>query len=83
MAFVFGVSDMKECNLFVFVVGIGECDQMEICQILSALLHLSNVEVKEQSADRCSISVNTVVLFMYICLCQCWVEDVSVFTQIR
>lgn len=32
---------------------------MEIYQILAAILHLSNVEVKEQSADRSSISVNT------------------------
>lgn len=32
---------------------------MAIYQILAAILHLSNVEVKEQSADRCSITVNT------------------------
>lgn len=43
---------------FVYIVGIGDDEQMEIYQILSAILHLSNVEVKDQSADRCSILVN-------------------------
>lgn len=43
----------------VFIVGIGESDQMAIYQILAAILHLSNVEVKDQTADRSSILVNT------------------------
>uniref|UniRef100_A0AAX7VNN7 Myosin VAb n=1 Tax=Astatotilapia calliptera TaxID=8154 RepID=A0AAX7VNN7_ASTCA len=53
-----GVDDAKEmCNTrrSFSLLGIGESDQMEIYQILSAILHLSNVEVKDQSADRCSI----------------------------
>lgn len=45
--------------LFYCSVGICESDQMEIYQILAAILHLSNVEVKDQSADRSSILVNT------------------------
>lgn len=44
---------------FILIVGINESDQMAIYQILAAILHLSNVEVKDQSADRCSILVNT------------------------
>lgn len=43
----------------VFIVGISESDQMAIYQIVAAILHLSNVEVKDQSADRSTISVNT------------------------
>ncbi|XP_041853636.1 unconventional myosin-Va-like [Melanotaenia boesemani] len=53
-----GVNDAKEmrCTRRAFsLLGVGESDQMEIYQILSAILHLSNVEVKDQSADRCSI----------------------------
>ncbi|KAM7396859.1 hypothetical protein PAMP_019867 [Pampus punctatissimus] len=38
------------------LLGICESDQMAIYQILAAILHLSNVEVKDQSADRSSIS---------------------------
>ncbi|XP_075998485.1 unconventional myosin-Va-like [Genypterus blacodes] len=37
------------------LLGIGENDQMALFQILAALLHLSNVEIREQSADRCTI----------------------------
>lgn len=37
---------------------------MEIYQILAAVLHLSNVEVKDQSADKCSILVNIDYLYM-------------------
>lgn len=44
-----------------------EEDQMEIYQILSALLHLSNVEIKDQSGDRSSISVNTHNLCLLFC----------------
>ncbi|KAM9375860.1 unconventional myosin-Va-like isoform 2-T2 [Pholidichthys leucotaenia] len=53
-----GVDDAKEmCNTkrSFSLLGIGDSEQMHIYQILSAILHLSNVEVKEQSADRCSI----------------------------
>ncbi|KAG8012720.1 Unconventional myosin-Va, partial [Nibea albiflora] len=53
-----GVDDAKEmCNTrsAFSLLGINESDQMAIYQILAAILHLSNVEVKDQSADRCSI----------------------------
>ncbi|XP_061532001.1 unconventional myosin-Va-like isoform X3 [Phycodurus eques] len=36
-------------------LGIGESNQMEMFQILAAILHLSNVEVKDHSGDRSSI----------------------------
>uniref|UniRef100_A0AAQ5Z040 Myosin VAb n=1 Tax=Amphiprion ocellaris TaxID=80972 RepID=A0AAQ5Z040_AMPOC len=48
-----------------FKLGIGESDQMEIYQILSAILHLSNVEVKDHSADRCSISPDNSHLIVF------------------
>uniref|UniRef100_A0A672I9K8 Myosin VAb n=1 Tax=Salarias fasciatus TaxID=181472 RepID=A0A672I9K8_SALFA len=64
-----GVDDAKEmCNTrkaFSLLGEIGDSDQMEIYQILSAILHLSNVEVKEQSADRCSISPDNVHLVVF------------------
>lgn len=47
---------------------------MEIYQILSALLHLSNVEVKDQSGDKCSIKVNITCPRTHVCDCCC--EDV-------
>uniref|UniRef100_A0A8C9YAM2 Myosin VAb n=1 Tax=Sander lucioperca TaxID=283035 RepID=A0A8C9YAM2_SANLU len=46
-----GVDDAKEmCNTrsAFSLLGIGESDQMSIYQILAAILHLSNVEVKDQ-----------------------------------
>ncbi|XP_074488727.1 unconventional myosin-Va-like [Sebastes fasciatus] len=54
-----GVDDANEmCNTrrAFSLLGIGESDQMAIYQILAAILHLSNVEVKDQSADKSSIS---------------------------
>lgn len=47
--------DLLSC----FTVGICESDQMEIYQIMAAILHLSNVEIKDQRADRSNILVNT------------------------
>ncbi|XP_071352563.1 unconventional myosin-Va-like isoform X2 [Trachinotus anak] len=47
------------------LLGISDCDQMEIYQILAAILHLSNVEVKDQSADRSSISPDDVHLMVF------------------
>lgn len=44
-------------DLFSFIVGINESVQMALYQILAAILHLSNVEVKDQSGDRSSILV--------------------------
>uniref|UniRef100_A0A667ZAJ5 Myosin VAb n=1 Tax=Myripristis murdjan TaxID=586833 RepID=A0A667ZAJ5_9TELE len=50
-----GVEDAKEmCHTrkAFTLLGIGESDQMALFQILAAILHLSNVEVKDHSADR-------------------------------
>ncbi|KAM9352451.1 unconventional myosin-Va-like [Symphorus nematophorus] len=63
-----GVDDAKEmCSTrkAFSMLGIGESDQMAIYQILAAILHLSNVEVKEQSADRSSISPDNVHLVVF------------------
>ncbi|XP_073327527.1 unconventional myosin-Va-like [Pagrus major] len=63
-----GVDDAKElCNTrkAFSLLGIGETDQMAIYQILAAILHLSNVEVKDQSADRCSILPDNVHLSVF------------------
>uniref|UniRef100_A0A671VJS4 Myosin VAb n=1 Tax=Sparus aurata TaxID=8175 RepID=A0A671VJS4_SPAAU len=63
-----GVDDAKElCNTrkAFLLLGIGETDQMSIYQILAAILHLSNVEVKDQSADRCSISPDNIHLNVF------------------
>ncbi|XP_041651873.1 unconventional myosin-Va-like [Cheilinus undulatus] len=53
-----GVDDAKEmCSTrkAFSLLGITENDQMAIYQILAAILHLSNVEVKDLSTDRSSI----------------------------
>lgn len=42
----------------VFILGIEEREQMEMYQILAAILHLSNVDVQDQSGDRSSIQVD-------------------------
>uniref|UniRef100_A0A3B5BCX2 Unconventional myosin-Va-like n=1 Tax=Stegastes partitus TaxID=144197 RepID=A0A3B5BCX2_9TELE len=63
-----GVDDAQEmCNTrrAFSLLGIGESDQMEIYQILSAILHLSNVDVKDQSADRCSILPDNAHLIVF------------------
>nr|XP_046249242.1 unconventional myosin-Va-like [Scatophagus argus] len=63
-----GVDDAKEmCNTrrAFSLLGINERDQMAIYQILAAILHLSNVEVKDQSADRCSILPDHVHLMVF------------------
>ncbi|KAF7224229.1 unconventional myosin-Va [Nothobranchius furzeri] len=53
-----GVNDAKDlCSTrrAFTILGVDESNQMDIYQILSAVLHLSNVDVKEESADRCSV----------------------------
>uniref|UniRef100_A0A3Q1JUY7 Uncharacterized protein n=1 Tax=Anabas testudineus TaxID=64144 RepID=A0A3Q1JUY7_ANATE len=63
-----GVDDAKEMRntrKAFSLLGIGERDQMEIYQILAAVLHLSNVEVKDQSADRSSILPDNVHLMVF------------------
>ncbi|XP_027128874.1 unconventional myosin-Va-like [Larimichthys crocea] len=63
-----GVDDAKEmCNTrsAFSLLGINESDQMAIYQILAAILHLSNVEVKDQSADRCSILPDNMHLMVF------------------
>ncbi|XP_067446055.1 unconventional myosin-Va-like isoform X1 [Thunnus thynnus] len=47
------------------LLGISESDQMAIYQILAAILHLSNVEVKDQSADKSSVSPDNVHLMVF------------------
>ncbi|XP_061577625.1 unconventional myosin-Va-like isoform X2 [Cololabis saira] len=63
-----GVDDAKElCSTrrAFSLLGICETSQMDIYQILSALLHLSNVEVKEMSSDKCSISPDDAHLMVF------------------
>ncbi|KAI3370674.1 hypothetical protein L3Q82_007236 [Scortum barcoo] len=63
-----GVDDAKEmCNTrrAFSLLGIAESDQMAIYQIVAAILHLSNVEVKDQSADRSSIPPDDVHLMVF------------------
>uniref|UniRef100_A0A673C6N5 Myosin VAb n=1 Tax=Sphaeramia orbicularis TaxID=375764 RepID=A0A673C6N5_9TELE len=63
-----GVDDAKEMNntrKAFSLLGINEGDQMAIYQILAALLHLSNVEVKEQSADKSSIMPDNAHLLVF------------------
>uniref|UniRef100_A0A3P8W223 G protein subunit beta 5 n=1 Tax=Cynoglossus semilaevis TaxID=244447 RepID=A0A3P8W223_CYNSE len=63
-----GVDDAREmCNTrkAFSLLGIGENDQMEIYKILAALLHLSNVEVREQSGERSSILPDDVHLMAF------------------
>ncbi|KAM7002579.1 LOW QUALITY PROTEIN: unconventional myosin-Va-like [Tautogolabrus adspersus] len=63
-----GVDDAKEmCNTrkAFSLLGISEADQMAIYQILAAILHLSNVEVKDQSADRSSIMPDNAHLMVF------------------
>ncbi|KAM9807603.1 unconventional myosin-Va-like [Neosynchiropus ocellatus] len=43
--------EMRNTRAAFELLGIGDSDQMVIYQILAAILHLSNVDVKEQSAD--------------------------------
>ncbi|CAK6961537.1 unconventional myosin-Va-like [Scomber scombrus] len=47
------------------LLGIVESVQMAIYQILAAILHLSNVEVKDQSTDRSSISPDNAHLLVF------------------
>uniref|UniRef100_A0A3B4YF94 Unconventional myosin-Va-like n=1 Tax=Seriola lalandi dorsalis TaxID=1841481 RepID=A0A3B4YF94_SERLL len=63
-----GVDDAKEMSntrRAFSLLGTCDSDQMEIYQILAAILHLSNVEVKDQSADRCSILPDNVHLMVF------------------
>ncbi|XP_038155169.1 unconventional myosin-Va-like isoform X2 [Cyprinodon tularosa] len=63
-----GVDDAREmCSTrrAFSLLGIDENDQLDIYQILSAILHLSNVDVKEQSADRCSILPDNAHLMVF------------------
>uniref|UniRef100_A0AAQ4QY18 Myosin VAb n=1 Tax=Gasterosteus aculeatus aculeatus TaxID=481459 RepID=A0AAQ4QY18_GASAC len=55
-----GVDDAKDmCNTrrAFSMLGIGESDQMAIYQIIAAILHLSNVEVKDQSPENAHLVV--------------------------
>ncbi|KAM6926565.1 unconventional myosin-Va-like [Lycodopsis pacificus] len=75
-----GVDDAKEmCNTrrAFSKLGISESDQMAIYQILAAILHLSNVEVKDQSADRSSILPDSVHLMVFCELMGVPFEDMA------
>ncbi|XP_068578522.1 unconventional myosin-Va-like [Cebidichthys violaceus] len=75
-----GVDDAKEmCNTrrAFSMLGISESDQMAIYQILAAILHLSNVEVKDQSADRSSILPDSVHLMVFCELMGVPCEDMA------
>ncbi|XP_056095174.1 unconventional myosin-Va isoform X1 [Rhinichthys klamathensis goyatoka] len=54
-----GVNDLKEMQATrkaFSLLGITEAHQMGLFQILSAILHLGNVEVKERGSSSCGIS---------------------------
>nr|XP_009296049.2 unconventional myosin-Va [Danio rerio] len=56
---IVGVNDLKEMQATrkaFSLLGITEAHQMGLFQILSAILHLGNVEVKERGSSSCSIS---------------------------
>ncbi|XP_068168674.1 unconventional myosin-Va-like isoform X2 [Antennarius striatus] len=75
-----GLDDTKEmCNTrrAFSLLRIGESDQMDIFQILAALLHLSNVEVKYQSADASSISPDDPHLMVFCELTGVPCEDMA------
>ncbi|KAM3609650.1 uncharacterized protein V6R79_018209 [Siganus canaliculatus] len=66
--FIEGVDDAEEMHSTrraFSLLGISESDQIAIYQILAAILHLSNVEVKEQSADRSSILPDNIHLAVF------------------
>nr|XP_061812893.1 unconventional myosin-Va-like [Nerophis lumbriciformis] len=63
-----GVDDANDmCNTrrAFSLLGICESHQMDIYQILAAILHLSNVEVKDHSRDRSSISQENAHLVVF------------------
>ncbi|XP_028306726.1 unconventional myosin-Va-like isoform X2 [Gouania willdenowi] len=63
-----GVDDAKEMyntRKAFSLLGVAESDQMEMYQILSAILHLSNVDFKDQSADRCVIMPDNAHLLVF------------------
>ncbi|XP_044050300.1 unconventional myosin-Va-like isoform X2 [Siniperca chuatsi] len=65
---IHGVDDAKEMHntrRAFSLLGISDSDQMAIYQIVAAILHLSNVEVKDQSADRSSILPDNVHLMVF------------------
>ncbi|XP_051979039.1 unconventional myosin-Va isoform X1 [Xyrauchen texanus] len=54
-----GVNDLREMQATrkaFSLLGITETQQMDLFQILSAILHLGNVEVKERGSSSCAIS---------------------------
>ncbi|XP_019712516.1 unconventional myosin-Va-like [Hippocampus comes] len=57
--------DMCSTRRAFSLLGIGESHQMEIYQILAAILHLSNVDVKDHSGDRSSISPDNFHLVVF------------------
>lgn len=54
--FIYKIDDHFCINYF-FIIGISENDQMASYQILTAILHLSNVEVTYRSDDKSTVLV--------------------------
>lgn len=48
------------CDLGVFTAGINESYQMGLFQVLAAILHLGNVEIKDRDADSSIIPVRII-----------------------
>ncbi|KAF7646768.1 hypothetical protein LDENG_00182810 [Lucifuga dentata] len=65
-------TNMQGTRRALSLLGIDESDQMALFQILAAILHLSNVEIKDQSADKSSILPDNRHLLVF-----CELMDVS------
>lgn len=51
------LTQVEMCDLGVFTAGINESYQMGLFQVLAAILHLGNVEIKDRDADSSIIPV--------------------------
>lgn len=49
-------------GIFFFTAGINESYQMGLFQVLAAILHLGNVEIKDRDADSSIIPVRITVI---------------------
>uniref|UniRef100_A0A3Q3VV77 Unconventional myosin-Va n=1 Tax=Mola mola TaxID=94237 RepID=A0A3Q3VV77_MOLML len=75
-----GVDDTKElCNTrhAFTLLGINESYQMELFQVLAAILHLGNVEIKDRDSDSSIISPNNRHLMAFCGLVGVTYQDMS------
>ncbi|KAM3869682.1 unconventional myosin-Va-like [Diretmus argenteus] len=75
-----GVDDARELCVTrraFSLLGINDSDQMAVFQILAAILHLSNVEVKEQMSDQSSILPGNTHLMVFCELMGVPYEDMA------